>query len=163
MFRGDKAYLGNKSFRVHTSESVHAKIFIEFVALIIRSRFYTCLKEQMQKSRKKNYMTVPAAIREPEKIELIRQSDRGYRMYSEYTYQSDPERDEPSADITLDEVGLCKEQKFALQYDFGDDWMFTITVSKISEVQENFKPRIVKSKGSIQQYPNWDEEDFDDE
>ena len=80
LFRGDKSYLGNKSFRVHTSESVHAKIFIEFVALIIRSRFYTCLKEQMQKNRKKNYMTVPAAIRELEKIELIRQSDREYRM-----------------------------------------------------------------------------------
>ena len=80
LFRGDKSYLGNKSFRVHTSESVHAKIFIEFVALIIRSRFYTCLKEQMQKNGKKNYMTVPAAIRELEKIELIRQSDRGYRM-----------------------------------------------------------------------------------
>ena len=30
------------------------------------------------------------------------------RMYSEYAYQSDPEGDEPSADITLDEVGLCK-------------------------------------------------------
>lgn len=80
LFRGDKSYLGNKSFRVHTSESVHAKIFIEFVALIIRSRFYTCLKEQMQKGGKKNYMTVPAAIRELEKIELIRQSDRGYCM-----------------------------------------------------------------------------------
>ena len=50
------------------------------------------------------------------------------RMYSEYAYQSDPEGDEPSADITLDEVGLCKGQKFALHYDFGDDWMFTITV-----------------------------------
>lgn len=46
----------------------------------LRSRFYTCLKEQMQKSGKKNYMTVPAAIRELGKIELIRQSDRGYRM-----------------------------------------------------------------------------------
>ena len=80
LFRGDKSYLGNKSFRVHTSESVHAKIFIELVALIIRSRFYTCLKEQMQKNGKKNYMTVPAAIRELEKIELIRQSDREYRM-----------------------------------------------------------------------------------
>lgn len=80
LFRGDKSYLGNKSFRVHTSESVHAKIFIEFVALIIRSRFYTYLKEQMQKNGKKNYMTVPAAIRELEKIELIRQSDREYRM-----------------------------------------------------------------------------------
>ena len=80
LFRGDKSYLGNRSFRVHTNESVHAKIFIEFVALIIRNRFYSCLKEQMQKSGRKNYMTVPAAIRELEKIELIRQSDRGYRM-----------------------------------------------------------------------------------
>lgn len=70
-------------FVIITSEKMtaaQAKIFIEFMALIIRSRFYTCLKEQMQKSGKKNYMTVPAAIRELEKIELIRQSDRGYRM-----------------------------------------------------------------------------------
>ena len=80
LFRGDKSYMGNKSFRAHTSESVHAKIFIEFIALIIRNKFYTCLKEQMNRAGKKNYMTVPAAIRELEKIELIRQSDRGYRM-----------------------------------------------------------------------------------
>lgn len=85
------------------------------------------------------------------------------RMYSEHAYQSDPEGDESSADIILDEVGLCKGQKFALHYDFGDDWMFTITVSKISEVQEDFEPRVIKSKGTIQQYPDWDEEDFDEE
>lgn len=71
LFRGDKSYLGTKSFRTHTSESVHAKIFIEFVALILRNRFYTCLKEQMLKSGKKNYMTVPAAIRELEKLEKL--------------------------------------------------------------------------------------------
>ena len=40
--------------------------------------------------------------------------------------------------------------------------MFTITVSKIIEVQKDFKPRIVKSKGNIQQYPEWDEEEFDE-
>jgi len=34
----------------------------------------------MQKSGKKNYMTVLTAIRELEKVELIRQSDLGYRM-----------------------------------------------------------------------------------
>lgn len=67
------------------------------------------------------------------------------------------------ADCRLDEVGLCKGQKFALHYDFGDDWMFTITVSKISEVQEDFEPRVIKSKGTIQQSPDWDEEDFDEE
>lgn len=80
------------------------------------------------------------------------------RMYSEYTYQSDPEGDEPSTDIVLDELGLCKGQKFSLHYDFGDDWMFTITVSKISEVQKNVETRIIKSKGNIEQYPGWDEE-----
>lgn len=85
------------------------------------------------------------------------------KPYSEHAYQSDPEGDEPSADITLDEVGLCKGQKFALHYDFGDDWMFTITVSKISEVQEDFEPCVIKSKGTIQQYPDWDEDDFDEE
>ena len=70
-------------------------------------------------------------------------------IYSEDAYQSDPEGEEPSADVTLDEVGLCKGQKFTLHYDFGDDWMFTITVSKIVEVQKDFSPRIVKAKGSI--------------
>jgi transposase len=81
LFRGDKSYLGNRSFRVQSNESLHAKIFIEFVALIIRNRFHRCLKEQMSSSDKKyNYMTVPAAIRELEKIELIRQSDRSYRL-----------------------------------------------------------------------------------
>ena len=82
-------------------------------------------------------------------------------MYSEDAYQSDPEGDEPSADITLDEVSLCKGQKFTLHYDFGDDWMFTITVSKINEVEEDFKPRIVKAKGSVQQYPDWADGEFD--
>ena len=85
-------------------------------------------------------------------------------MYSDFTYQSRPEEEgELSTDITLDEVGLIKGQKFSLHYDFGDDWMFTITVSKISEVEKSFTPRVVKSKGSIQQYPDWDEEDFYDE
>ena len=83
------------------------------------------------------------------------------RMYSEDTYQSDPVEDEPSTDITLDKIGLYKGQKFSLHYDFGDDWMFTITVSKISEAGERFEPRIVKSKGYIQQYPDLDEEVWD--
>ena len=53
--------------------------------------------------------------------------------------------------------------EIALHYDFGDDWMFTITVSKISEVQGDFKPRIVKANGSIQQYPDWEEDEFGEE
>lgn len=81
LFGGDKSYLGNKSIRVNTDESVSAKIFIEFVALIIRSRFYTLLKDENEKlESRQNYMTVPAAIRELEKIEMIRGMDRIYRL-----------------------------------------------------------------------------------
>jgi transposase len=81
LFRGDKSYLGNKSIRAHNNESVTSKIFIEFVALIIRNKFFMHLKEQMGRQKKKyNYMTVPAALRELEKIEMIRQSDGNYRL-----------------------------------------------------------------------------------
>ena len=75
------------------------------------------------------------------------------RMYSENSYQSDPEEDDAATDIALDKLKLNKGQKFSLHYDFGDDWMFTITIHKINEVEESFEPRIVKSKGQIQQYP----------
>ena len=80
LFRGDKSYLGNRSYRVHSTESVENKIFIEFVALIIRSKIYTSLKDQMRMKKKDNYMTVPAAIKELEKIEMIRLSDGNYRL-----------------------------------------------------------------------------------
>ncbi len=81
LFRGDKSYLGNKSIRVHSDESASAKIFIEFIALIIRSKIYTCLKDEMKNLDKKpNYMTVPAALKELEKIEMVRQLDNVYRL-----------------------------------------------------------------------------------
>ena len=81
LFRGDKSYLGNKSIRVYSEESARAKIFIEFVAMIIRCRIYTSLKDEMKKMDKKpNYMTVPAAIKELEKIEMVRQLDNVYRL-----------------------------------------------------------------------------------
>lgn len=81
LFRGDKSYLGEKSMRVYHDEPTHSKIFIEFVALIIRNKIYSCLKERMKEiHKKKNYMTVPAAIRELDKIELIRQADGVYRL-----------------------------------------------------------------------------------
>lgn len=81
LFRGDKSYLGNKSIRVHSDESASAKIFIEFIALIIRSKIYTCLKDEMKNIEKKpNYMTVPAALKELEKIEMVRQLDNVYRL-----------------------------------------------------------------------------------
>ncbi len=57
------------------------KIFIGFIALIIRCKLYTALKDKADEMVKKpNYLTVPAAIRELEKIELTRQLDKIYRL-----------------------------------------------------------------------------------
>lgn len=81
LFRGDKSYLGNKSLRIHGDSAAESKIFIEFIALIIRNRIYTCLKsEMMALDKRPNYMTVPAALRELEKIEMVRLTDNQYRL-----------------------------------------------------------------------------------
>lgn len=81
------------------------------------------------------------------------------RMYSDYSYQSDPEGDEPSTRVSLDKIGLMAKQKFSLHYDFGDDWMFTITVQKITETVQKTAPKVMKEKGEIEQYPDGEEDD----
>ena len=81
LFRGDKSYLGNKSMRVYTNEALNSKLFIEFVALILRNKMYRLLKEnQNALEQKNNYMTVPAAIRELDKIEMICVAGETYKL-----------------------------------------------------------------------------------
>ena len=63
------------------------------------------------------------------------------------------EDDAEGTDIALDELGLIEGQKFSLHYDFGDDWMFAIRVMKIEEVKRHHKPKLLSSKGSVEQYP----------
>ena len=77
LFRSDKTFIGSRSERVQSSQSMSSKIFIEFVA----NRIYNLLKEQMLRmdSRQK-FMTVPAAIRELEKIEMVRRNGRSYKL-----------------------------------------------------------------------------------
>jgi transposase len=80
-FREDKSYLGAHAERVYSNESYDAKIFIGFVATIIRSRIYTLLKDEMGRmDKKQNYMTVPAALRELEKIEMLKGADNEYNL-----------------------------------------------------------------------------------
>ena len=56
-------------------------LFIGFIALIIRCKIYQILKNKAKEMVKKpNDLTVPAAIRELEKIEMSRQLDQVYRM-----------------------------------------------------------------------------------
>lgn len=81
LFRGDKSYLGNKAFRTSANESTEAKIFVEFVAMILRNRFYTKVREQrIRNGNRQNYMMVPAAIRELEKIEMVKLYDQNYHL-----------------------------------------------------------------------------------
>lgn len=81
LFRGDKSYLGNKSLNIQSDEAASGKIFTEFIALVVRSKIYSLLKDEMLKLDKRpNYMTVPAALRELEKIEIVRMADGRYRM-----------------------------------------------------------------------------------
>jgi hypothetical protein len=85
------------------------------------------------------------------------------RMYSEYSYECDPQDDGPSTDIKIDKLELEKGQKFSLHYDYGDDWMFTINVQKIEETDGTVKSALIRSKGEVEQYPSWDDWDEDDE
>ncbi|MDY3234699.1 MAG: transposase [Erysipelotrichaceae bacterium] len=81
LFRSDKTFLGDRMMRVTSDESTDGKIFIEFIALIIRSKIYTTLMDEMIRiGSKPNFMTVPAAIKELNKIELIKTPDGVYRL-----------------------------------------------------------------------------------
>ena len=81
LFLQDKSFLGDNCLRVASETAAEAKIFIEFIALIMRCKMYVYLKNRMiEDDKKSNFMTVPAAIRELEKIEMSRHLDSIYRQ-----------------------------------------------------------------------------------
>lgn len=111
LFRNDKTFIGSRTERVQSSQSMSSKIFIEFVALIVRNRIYNLLKEQMirMESRQK-YMTVPAAIRELEKIEMVRRNGGNYKLdhavtRTQKTILSSFGLDETSVRKSAEEIG----------------------------------------------------------
>ena len=81
LFCSDKTFLGNRTLRNSGNNAQEAKIFIEFIALIIRCKIYTQLKARMKEmARKPNFMAVPAALKELDKIELIKQPKGNYKL-----------------------------------------------------------------------------------
>ena len=81
LFSSDKTFLGSHSMRIHSSKAMSTKIFVEFIALIVRNRIYNLLKQTMLRMEgKQNYLTVPKALRELEKIEIIRRNNGRYRL-----------------------------------------------------------------------------------
>ena len=126
LFRSDKSFLGARSQRVYSNEAVQAKIFIEFVALIIRNRFYNLLKEQMCRLvTRRNTMTVPGAIRELEKIEMTRRNGAQYML----------------------DYALTKTQKMLLQ-SFGLNADETVSrAMEIARILTESKNEIVNEQG----------------
>ena len=63
------------------SQIPNTKSPFEFVALIVRNRICNLLKEQMiRMETRQKYLTVPAAIRELEKIEMVRRNNGTYKL-----------------------------------------------------------------------------------
>lgn len=87
------------------------------------------------------------------------------RMYSPDNYMYEP--DEPgqrSTEAKIDSLGLTEKQVFSLHYDFGDDWMFSIRVEKITDAPKT-RPIVTGIGGHLEQYPDFDDDDemFDDD
>jgi hypothetical protein len=81
LFSADKTFLGSRAERVQTEASLRSKLFIEFLALIIRSRFYACISDHVHATKtKRNYLNVVSVLTELEKIELVRIGDGVYRL-----------------------------------------------------------------------------------
>ena len=122
LFKADKSFLGNRSMRICSEESLEGKMLIAFVALIIRNRMSTKLKDAEEEMLERpNYMNVPASIRELEKIEMIRQADGVYRL----------------------DHAVTATQKTILKA-FGIDANYI--KRKAKEISDQLNPRVIKVK-----------------
>ena len=78
VFRMVKSYLGCDVFRVHSVERLESKVFLSFIALIIRNEIQKRLKPLYQKDRKN--FTVPKVLRQYERIGITKLSDNKYHI-----------------------------------------------------------------------------------
>ncbi len=68
-----------------------------------------------------------------------------------------------AAFASLDSLGLKSRRKILYLYDFGDDWMFYVTVKRVETTEEEPPVRVIQSEGALEQYPNWNDEDWEEE
>lgn len=94
----------------------------------------------------------------------------GRKPYDPNGIYSPGGRAEKRADrVRLQDVAPVKRNKYLYLYDFGDEWIFYITVMKIWEADQKISAKVVQSQGTLCQYPNceddWDEDGnvWDDE
>ena len=106
LFTASKSFLGFHCLRVHGDKAASAKILVLFIALIVRNRLYTLLKDDMRKLNvKHSYKTVPSAIKELDTIEMSNFGEgNGYRLHNALT---------KSQKLIFRVVGMNEEAVFA--------------------------------------------------
>lgn len=81
LFRTCKTFLGARSARVHSNEALEGKMFVQFLAMIYRNYLFNKLQETVKKLNiKGNWMTVPTALRELNKIEVVQYNKGVFRL-----------------------------------------------------------------------------------
>ena len=94
------------------------------------------------------------------------------KRWSDNSIKSPRDGEPPSAgEVRIYQANLREKQKFLYLFDYGDEWLFQITVTAIRETDTiPLRPQIVKSLGeSPEQYPDmddddeWDDDDDDDD
>lgn len=78
LFSSIKRGMDGAKFRVHSDQSLIAKVFIFFIAAILRSQIYFALKQLKIQEKNKKDFTVPAALAEMSNIQAILRSDGQY-------------------------------------------------------------------------------------
>ncbi len=74
----EKSFLGGNRWRVHSDEALESKQLIAFVALIVRNELFKSLEPLREKEKKK--YTVPAAIRELDRMIITRNENDKYSL-----------------------------------------------------------------------------------
>lgn len=95
--------------------------------------------------------------------------DHLYDFYINGTYydlEQSPFRHSKKTNVKLYSTGIKKGDRFIFSFDYGDDWEFEIKVTKAVDESGNIDPQLLKSEGTVEQYPDWedwDEDDYEDE
>lgn len=59
--------------------------------------------------------------------------------------------------VRILDVQLTKKKKILYLYDFGDDWMFDITVEDKQKSDRNCRTKVLEAQGELEQYLNYED------